>query len=226
MTHAFGDIVELRNQGDAVTTVYTEVPAALRGRDIAVVDVEGNGRFPPEIIEIAVLPVAGTAVSPEELLSWLVRPQKSITPFITRKVHGISNEDVAGCPEWKDVGPKVSRLMFGRILVAHNASVGRKVLSTHLPEWKPLLVLDTLRLAEALWPGLRSYKLANLIEHAELDTSALADLGHHRAAYDAWAAWLLLCELVRAAELDWDRLVRAAGLPEFVQPEEPEAGLW
>ncbi|WP_169812551.1 3'-5' exonuclease [Nocardia acidivorans] len=209
-----------------MTSPYTEIPAALRGHDIAVVDVEGNGQVPPEIIEIAVIPVAGTAVSPDDIRTWLVRPKNPITPIVTRKVHGISNRDVADCPEWEDVAPKISRLMFGRVLVAHNANVEQKVLSRQLPDWKPLMVLDTLRLSKALWPGLKGYGLEKLIEHAELDTSALADQGHHRAGYDAWAAWQLLCRLVRDSELDWDGVVQAGGLPEFVRPPDSEGGLW
>jgi hypothetical protein len=32
------------------------MPTALRGRRLVVVDIEGNGRTPPEIVEIALLP--------------------------------------------------------------------------------------------------------------------------------------------------------------------------
>ncbi|MFE3026125.1 3'-5' exonuclease [Nocardia tengchongensis] len=209
-----------------MSTAYTEIPAALRGHDIAVVDVEGNGQSSPEIIEIAILPVAGTAVSPDEIRSWLVRPQNPITAIVTRKVHGISNDDVADCPVWGTVAPQVGRVLFGRTLVAHNANVEQRLLSTHLPEWKPLMVLDTMRSAKALWPGLKSYALASLIEHAQLDTSALADQGHHRAGFDAWAAWQLLCRLVQGTELDWDAIVQAGALPEFVTPPKLEGGLW
>ncbi|MEC3919302.1 3'-5' exonuclease [Nocardia sp. CDC160] len=210
-----------------MTTAFTEIPAALRGHDIAVVDVEGNGQTPPEIIEIAIVPAAGTVVSLDEVRSWLVRPKNPITPIVTRKVHGITNDDVAQCPPWEQVSPTIGRVMFGRTLVAHNATVEHKVLSAHLPEWKPLMVLDTLRLAKKIWPGLKSYSLDKLIEHAALDMHGLDDdQAYHRAGYDAWAAWQLLCRLVRDVELDWDALVQAAGLPEFVKPAEPEGGLW
>ncbi|MBF6234395.1 hypothetical protein [Nocardia farcinica] len=64
------------------------VPPTLRGRQFAVVDVEGNGRTPPEIIEIAILPVFRDDVFVHEMLSWLIRPERPITPIVTRKVHG------------------------------------------------------------------------------------------------------------------------------------------
>lgn len=75
---------------------HNEIPAALHGHDIAVVDVEGNGQNPPEVIEIAIIPVAGTVVSPGDTRSWLVKPKNPITPIVTHKVHGITNDDVAG----------------------------------------------------------------------------------------------------------------------------------
>lgn len=87
-------------------------------------DVEGNGQTPPGIIEIAIPPVAGTSVGPEDIRSWLIRPENPITPSVTRKVHGISHSDVEDRPEWEAGAPQVVRIMFVRILLAHNANVG------------------------------------------------------------------------------------------------------
>lgn len=58
-----------------------------------VVDVEGNGQQPPEIIEIAALPIDDGQLGPAT--TWLVKPRKPISPIVTRKVHGIRNADVA-----------------------------------------------------------------------------------------------------------------------------------
>lgn len=202
------------------------IPDALHGKHIAVVDVEGNGHSPPEIIEIAVVTISGTEVCPGDIRSWLVRPLHPITPIVTRKVHGICDSDVADCPEWVRVAPIIGGALSGRVLVAHNATVERRVLSAHLPDWSPPMVLDTLRLAKAVWPGLPGYGLDKLIEHAGLDTTAVAEYGHHHAGYDAWAAWQLLRNLIRDGDLDWPTLVLLAGLPEFVPTPEPEGGLW
>ena len=81
------------------------VPNTLRGRDFAAVDVEGNGQTPPEIIEIAILPISGqtVTVTVEEMRSWMIRPLRPITPIVTRKVHGITNADVAECPTWNGI---------------------------------------------------------------------------------------------------------------------------
>lgn len=209
-----------------MTAAFTEVPDILRGKAIAVVDVEGNGQSPPEIIEIAVVSVSGAVVSADDVRSWLVRPQSPITPIVTRKVHGIGNSDVEGCPRWAAVSPAIAQVLDGRTVVAHNAIVEQRVLSAHLPDWQPPMVLDTLRLARALWPGLPGYGLDKLIEYAKLDTTAMREQGYHRAGYDAWAAWQLLCRLIRDSGLDWDGLVRVGGLPEFVPAPEPDGGLW
>ncbi|WP_433194111.1 exonuclease domain-containing protein [Nocardia sp. CA-107356] len=200
-------------------------PNALRERQLAVVDVEGNGQNPPEIIEIAVLLVDGPTTS-DALRSWLIRPQQPVTPIVTRKVHGITNADLAACPQWQEVADEIDEALCGRVLVAHNATVERKVLTAHLPNWNPPLILDTLRLAKTVWQGLDSYALDKLIERGQLDTSTVAGQGYHRAGYDTWAAWQLLCALITDGELDWPELLTAAGSPEFLPVPEPEGGLW
>ncbi|WP_063043301.1 3'-5' exonuclease [Nocardia pseudovaccinii] len=202
------------------------VPHALRGKDFVVVDVEGNGQTPPEIIEIAVLPVSGETVVVEEMRSWLIRPTRPITPIVTRKVHGITNAEVAECPSWSEVAEKIEASLTDRILVAHNANLERRIISEHLPDWTPPMVLDTLKLAKTVWPGIGGYSLDKLVTHAELDTTAVCDQGHHRAGWDTWAAWQLLVRLVDDSGFSWTELVKAAAPAEFIAPREPEARLW
>ncbi|WP_280225355.1 3'-5' exonuclease [Nocardia farcinica] len=203
------------------------VPPTLRGRQFAVVDVEGNGRTPPEIIEIAILPVFRDDVFVHEMLSWLIRPERPVTPIVTRKVHGITNADVESEPRWAEVSEQIRSVLTNRILVAHNANVERRVLSEHLPGWAPPMVLDTLRLAKAVWPGLAGgHALEKLVIHAGLDGSADVNQGHHRAGWDAWAAWQLLVRLIEEGRLSWDELVKAGAPAEFIPPCEPEGRLW
>lgn len=202
------------------------VPNALHGRDFAVVDVEGNGQTPPEIIEIAILAVSGETVDADSMRSWLVRPQRPITPIVTRKVHGITNADVADCPTWSEITDEVEAALAGRTLIAHNASLERRVLSEHMPNWKPPLVLDTLRLAKAVWPEVPGYSLDKLVAHAALDTGDVSEHGHHRAGWDTWAAWQLLVRLLADSGYDWDQTVQAAAPAEFVPPREPQGRLW
>lgn len=203
-----------------------ELPAALRGRRLVVVDVEGNGQPSPEIIELAALPIDTDHSGVEtDMRTWLIRPRQPITAMVTRKVHGIRNQDVAGCPAWAEVADDIARLLHGRTLVAHNASVEHRVIGAHLPDWRAPLVLDTLRLAKHVWPGLPAYGLDKLVAHARIDPAGFAAAGHHRAAYDTWCAWQLLQRLLADSDLDWTRLVTAAALPGTAS-DEPEGGLW
>lgn len=201
------------------------IPAVLKGKRLVVVDVEGNGQRPPEIVEIAALPIDQGA-SANDMRSWLIRPQREITSLITGKVHGISNTDVANCPRWTDVASEIEDVLTDRTLVAHHASVEYRILRAHLPEWRPPVVLDTLRLAKHVWPGLDGYSLHKLVAHANLDTSATTGQQRHRAGYDAWCAWQLLHVLLDHSNLNWTGLVKVAGLPGFVSRSEPEGGLW
>lgn len=213
------------------------IPAALDGQSLAVVDVEGNGGQPPEIVEIAVLTL-DEPVSREHVSTWLIRPLQPITSLVTRKVHGISNADVADCPPWAQVADEVADVLTDRTLIAHNASVEHRVLATHLPDWQPPLVLDTLRLAKHVWPGLAGgYGLDRLIAHADLDVDdsvqddAEPSVGdksdrRHRAGYDTWMTTGLLFSLAEQSGLDWPGLVRVAALPCFDQPDQPQEGLW
>lgn len=199
--------------------------APFRGHRLAVVDVEGNGKNPPEIVEIAVLPVHDFHPDRADMRSWLVRPETAISPIVTRKVHGISNSDVADCPPWTAVAGDVQALLTDRVLVAHNATVEHRVLAAHLPSWQPSLILDTLRLAKHIWPHLGRYGLDDLVQHINLDASGGNAQRRHRASYDTWCAWGLLLVLADQSDLDWDGIVEVAALPGFAPPQEAER-LW
>ncbi|MFD3463791.1 exonuclease domain-containing protein [Nocardia fluminea] len=203
-----------------------KIPNALRGIDIAVSDIEGNGCVPPEIIELAILTPTGDAVIADEMKSWLIRPRNAITPIVTRRVHGITNADVANSPLWADVAEEVDGLLADQILVAHNAAGDRRVLSAHLPMWEPPLVIDTVRLAKNVWPDLYGgYSLENLVRHAELDRDAIPGQRHHRAGWDAWATWQVLARLVDDSGYEWDQVIHAAALTEYL-PKHEQVGLW
>lgn len=190
-----------------------ELPAVLAGHALAVVDVEGNGQQPPDIVEIAVLPIdAPTPVHPDAVRMWLVRPAKPITTMVTVNVHGIDNDIVADCPPWSEVAAEVRQVLDGRVLVAHHAHVERRVLTAHLPGWRPAMVLDTLRLAKHVWPGLPSYSLDTLIAAGHIDTTPVADQGRHRARYDTWCTGQLLSTLLHQSTLTWTGLADVAAL--------------
>ncbi len=208
------------------------LPASFADLPVVVVDVEGNGQQPPEIIELAAVALSATRpTTPADLRTWLIRPDRPITGLVTRKVHGISNRDVAESPRWTQVADAISEAIDGAVVVAHNASVERRVLGTHLPGWQPSLVLDTLRLARAVWPDLPGgYGLDHLITHAGITAPAcLTHLGRHRAGYDTWMTAALFVALIEHGGLGRDEVVTGARLPEQAGAGDgavEQGGLW
>jgi exodeoxyribonuclease X len=149
--------------------------------DYAVTDVEGNGQQPPDLVEVAVLPItAGTIGEP---VSWLVRPPWPITSFAAR-IHGITDTDVLGAPPIAEIGHEIRAALAGRAIVAHNAHVDTGVLRRELGDWESPEVFDTLKLARRLLTGQPSYKLGALVKALGLDHGIPPGLVPHRAAYD------------------------------------------
>jgi DNA polymerase III epsilon subunit-like protein len=147
-----------------------------------VVDVEGNGQQPPDLVELAVVPIVEGIIG--EPLDWMVRPDQPITAM-AKRIHGISNESVADADTFADVRDSVLAALQIDALVAHNAHVDVGVLQRKLGDWECPEVFDTLKLARRLLPGLDSYKLGALAEKFSLVCDLSSYLKPHRAEYDA-----------------------------------------
>lgn len=168
--------------------------------NFVVVDVEGNGQARPDLVELAAVPIVGGVIG--EPLSWLVKPDAPIKFFAT-KIHGLSNKDVADCPQFEAVKVDVLMALSHPAIVAHNAHVDLGVLQRKLTGWEPPEVFDTLKLARRLVPGLDSYRLGNLVEAYSLAEGLPDDLSPHRATYDALVtARLFVLLATKAASLE------------------------
>src|SRR5262245_28456935 len=125
--------------------------------DLIVVDVEGNGQSPPEIVELAAVRIV-----PDKkdltVATWLVRPEKPIT-WQAKRIHGISNSEVEGQPLFRDVAEEIMQVFGMSWLVGHNVGVEYNILKRQLPMWKPKGLIDTLRLARRELPARKSYGL-------------------------------------------------------------------
>jgi DNA polymerase III epsilon subunit-like protein len=169
-------------------------------QSFVVVDVEGNGQQPPDLVELAAVPVVDGVIG--EPMSWLVKPETPIKHFATR-IHGLTNKDVADCPPFEAVKADVLMALSHPALIAHNAHVDVDVLQRKLPGWEPPEVFDTLKLARRLMPGQASYRLGSLVESFMLAASLPDGLSPHRATYDALVAGRLFVLLAtRAATLE------------------------
>jgi exodeoxyribonuclease X len=147
----------------------------------AVVDVEGNGQQPPDLVELAVVPIVGGVV--REPVSWLVKPETPITSF-AKRIHGITKETVADAPLFAAIQDEVLRALDADALVAHNAHVDLGVLGRKLGDWKQPEVFDTLKLARRLLPDAGNYKLGTLVNGFKLAEGLPDDLTPHCATYD------------------------------------------
>jgi DNA polymerase III epsilon subunit-like protein len=162
----------------------------------AVVDVEGNGHQPPELVELAVVPITDGTVG--EPTSWLVKPPHPIRYFAT-SVHGLATRDVADCPKIADIAAEVLAALDAPALVAHTAHVDVDVLHRELPGWRPPEIFDTLRLARRFVPDVANYKLGTLVEHFKLAEGLPDGLKPHRATYDALVTARLFVRLAETA---------------------------
>lgn len=163
-----------------------------------VVDVEGNGQQPPDLVELATVPITGGVVG--EPRTWLVRPSEPIKSFATR-IHGLSNRDVADAPVFADIKDDVLRALDGAALVAHNAHVDVGVLGRKLGDWQGPEVFDTLKLARRLLLAASSYKLGALVEVFELAEELPEGLAPHRATYDALVTARLFVRLATPPDM-------------------------
>jgi exodeoxyribonuclease X len=150
--------------------------------DYVVVDVEGNGQQPPDLVELAAVPITGGVIGKPS--SWLVRPGTPITHF-ARRIHGISNETVADAPAFEAVRHEVLNAVAADGLIAHNAHVDVGVLQRKLADWECPEIFDTLKLARRLLSDADSYKLGALVDAFKLAEGFPDTLTPHRATYDA-----------------------------------------
>ena len=165
-----------------------------------VIDVEGNGRQPPELVELGVLPIVGGEIGTP--LSWLVKPAQPITPM-ARSIHGIHNDDVAQAPTLADIQDEVLQALAGAVaVVAHNAPVDIAVLQRELPGWRRPEIFDTLKLARRLLPGQASYRLGALVDEFALAVGLPDGLQPHRATYDVLVTARLFVHMAQSRTLE------------------------
>jgi ATP-dependent DNA helicase DinG len=158
-----------------------------------VVDIESTGTNQSEdkIFQIGIAIVEKNEVS--EKFSFNINPAKKI-PKPIEVLTGITNKDVEMEPFFEEVAPMILNILEGKIFVAHNIQFDYQFLNSELRRSGfPELTnegIDTVELAQILFPTFSSYKLS--------DISALFDFEHdhpHHADSDALVTAYLLIEL-------------------------------
>lgn len=161
-----------------------------------VFDLETTGTSPDKsgITEIGAVKVVGGEIVEE--FSTLVNPGMPITPFVIR-LTGITNSMVADAPPVEEILPAFEEFVEGSVLVGHNVQFDCSFVSAARGEPLPNPVLDTLKLARTLVPGLRRYRLGSLAGHF-----GVRQVPNHRGLSDAAATtevFLKLQKLLKSA---------------------------
>ncbi len=162
---------------------------------MVVVDVETTGLSPRshQVIELGAVKVVGGEIV--ETFHRMVRPTRSISSA-TRRITGIRDEELADGVSESEMWEDFWSFAEGAVLAAHNARfdmgfLGRGYRQTHpgLP-FEPV-VLDTLSLARAVLPHMKSHGLGPLTDHFKISLTQ-----HHRALADAEATARLALRLL------------------------------
>jgi len=120
-----------------------------------------------------------------------------------RKVHGITDEDIADAPTLYDVWPEVRERLRGSWIVAHGAGTERRFLKAFpghgFGPW-----IDTLQLYRQVMPDAASHSLSYLCREAGLEDQCLSLLPGfrwHDALSDAIASLALLQHWIQSSGL-------------------------
>ena len=118
--------------------------------------------------------------------TWLIKPPSF--PYFNQRnidVHGILPSDVKDAPTFDEIWYEVQEMMYGSLMIAHNASFDAGVLRSCLDYYgifKPNLnYLCRIQVAKKSWNYLPKYGLKHLAEHHQIK------FNHHRAGDDAEA---------------------------------------
>ncbi len=182
---------------DMIPCVYGVKDEPLNG-EFCVFDTETTGLDPgvEYLTEIGAVIVRDGEVVEE--FDTFVKPGKPITPKIT-ELTGITNEMVANAPGEAEALEAFLKFVDGRILVAHNAhSFDIRFLRAAAKrsgiEFEPTYI-DTLTMAQAMYPGLHNYKQGTINKHLELPAYEA-----HRACEDSAALGRIFCVMLKDLE--------------------------
>jgi DNA polymerase III subunit epsilon len=173
---------------------------ALEEAPYVIFDVETTGASAGkggEITEVGAVKLVRGQVVDE--FSTLVNPGRPIDPFVVR-LTGITDRMVADAPPISEVMPRFEEFVEGSVVVGHNVQFDCSFVAAArdgVPLPNP--VLDTLKLARCLVPGLRRYRLSALVNHF-----GVRQAPNHRALADASATTEVFRKLLK--------LLRSAGV--------------
>ena len=120
----------------------------------------------------------------------LIRPRPNYYNYWHSKIHGLNNKDTDFAPSFKEVWGKVSKLLEGLPLVAHDKNIDelhlRAVFQLHGMEYPGSKFYDTLEPSRKAFPNLPNHKLSTVAAQCGYQMTQ-----EHNALCDAMAcAWV------------------------------------
>ncbi|WP_232229190.1 3'-5' exonuclease [Paenibacillus zanthoxyli] len=162
--------------------------------DFVAIDFETANAGRASACALGLVEVKGGIIVSEQ--AWLINPKQR---FDRRNIaiHGITPEMVAGQPTFRELWPVIEPLIYGKNIVAHNASFDMSVLRYGLDQcslpYPSFQYWCTYLLSKKMLADLGSYRLNILAEYFGIS------LRHHDALEDARTAALILVKLVERA---------------------------
>ncbi|QPH54179.1 3'-5' exonuclease [Pontivivens ytuae] len=166
-----------------------------------VFDSETTGLDPAKdaVVQLAGVRVVNGRVVEGEVFDHLVDPGRPIPPVAIR-VHGVTNEMVAGAPPLAKIGHDFHEFARGAVLVAHNAPFDLAFLKreeTRIGKCFDHPVLDTVLLSAALFGESEEHTLDAIAERLDV---AIPGADRHTALGDARATAEVLVKMIPMAE--------------------------
>ncbi len=191
-------------------TTWQDIP-------FAVIDFETTGRDAntDRIIEVGIVFFENGSVTRREGL--LVNPGIPV-PEDSRAIHGITDEELEGAPDFATVMPRVLELLQGKLPVAYNADFDRGFLHAEIARAVPsgmtasdlppaarrdVVWVDPLVWAREILKELSSRKLGDVAGHFGISLERA-----HRAAGDAEATGKVLLSLASQMPRIYGELIR------------------
>jgi len=164
------------------------IPKKRKMKDFVAIDFEAANDKSGSICSVGIVVVKNGEII-NKFYS-LIRPRPNYYSYWHSKIHGLHYEDTYHAPSFVDVWGKVSRLIEGLPLVAHDKHFDerqlRAVFQVHKMEYPGYKFYDTLEASRKAFPNLPNHKLCTVAAQCGY---VLKD--EHNALSDAMAcAWI------------------------------------
>jgi DNA polymerase-3 subunit epsilon len=161
---------------------------------------EKGGTDVPVQIGIALM-TPDLQIRREDFFTSYLASEQPVT-WAAKKVHGISDEDLVGAPQFLHLWPAIHQRLGGRCVLAHGSGTEKRFLRA-FPMHGFRIWADTLTIAHAVYPEIGDHSLSALCDRLGLSDevqSLCPDRQWHDALYDAIASLVLLRKILQDSD--------------------------